>query len=136
MEAQWLEAGNADGQRFVFRSSGEGPLVVLLHGFPDTPHGWDRIAAALADEGYRAVRPWLRGYKRETVVTGRPYDGATIGADAIALLDALGERSAILVGHDWGAVIAYSAALIERERIRAIVPIAIPYPTLFPRSPV
>ena len=134
MEATWQEATTEAGQRFVFRSFGEGPLVVLIHGFPDTPHGWERIASALADAGYRAVTPWLRGYRPETIVEGRSYDPIAISEDAIALLDALGEHDAILVGHDWGAVITYGAAALAPERFRAVVPIAIPYPPLYPRS--
>jgi pimeloyl-ACP methyl ester carboxylesterase len=134
MEAPWQKATNEDGQSFVFRSIGDGPLVVLLHGFPDTPHGWDRIAAALADAGYRAVTPWIRGYHPDTVVEGRPYDAVAIADDGVALLDAMEEQSAILVGHDWGAAITYGAASLAPERFRAIVPVAIPYPRLFPRS--
>ena len=117
------------------RGGWEGPLVVLLHGFPDTPHGWERIAAGLADAGYRATRPWLRGYHPDTIVEGRPYDAVTIAFDPIAFLDALGERDAILVGHDWGASMVYGAATLHPERVRAIVPIAIPHPTLLPRNP-
>ena len=124
-----------DGQGFVFAESGDGPLVLLLHGFPDTPHGWERIAAGLADAGYRAVRPWLRGYHPDTIVEGRPYDPVTIGSDPITFLDALGEREAILVGHDWGASMVYAAATLHPDRVRAIVPIAIPHPTLLPRNP-
>lgn len=135
MAEQWSRASTEDGQTFVFADDGAGPLVVLLNGFPDTPRGWDRIAGALSDAGYRAVRPWLRGYHPETVVEGRPYDALTIARDPIALLDALGEREAILVGHDWGAGMVYGTATLAPDRVRAIVPIAIPHPTLLPRGP-
>jgi pimeloyl-ACP methyl ester carboxylesterase len=131
----WSDADTDDGQRFVFVESGEGPLAVLLHGFPDTPHGWHRIADALAQAGFRVVRPWLRGYHPDTIVPGRPYDAATIARDPIALLDALGERDALLVGHDWGAAITYGAATLHPDRVRAIVPIGIPHPSVLPRSP-
>jgi pimeloyl-ACP methyl ester carboxylesterase len=135
MASEWTTIANSEGQRFVFAEAGDGPLVILIHGFPDTPDGWERIAAGLAGAGYRVVRPWLRGYRPETVVEGRPYDVVTIGSDPIALLDALGEREAILVGHDWGAAIVYGAATLHPDRVRAIVPIAIPHPTLIPRNP-
>lgn len=135
MSQEWSQASTTDGQTFVFASEGDGPLVVLLHGFPDTPHGGERIAAALAGAGYRAVRPWLRGYHPDTHVPGRPYDAISIAEDAVRLLDALGESSAVLVGHDWGAAIAYDAASLHPERFRAIVPIAIPHPSLLPRTP-
>jgi pimeloyl-ACP methyl ester carboxylesterase len=135
MTEKWSKIAADDGQGFVFAEAGEGPLIILLHGFPDTPHGWERIAAGLADAGYRTVRPWLRGYHPDTIVEGRPYDPVTIGSDPITFLDALGERDAILVGHDWGASMVYGAATLYPARVRAIVPIAIPHPTLLPRNP-
>ena len=135
MTDEWSKATTQDGQTFVFADAGDGPLVVLLHGFPDTPHGWGPAAKALADAGYRVVRPWLRGYRPETIVAGRAYDPVTIGSDPIALLDALDEREAYLVGHDWGASMVYAAATLHPERVRAIVPIAIPHPSLLPRDP-
>jgi pimeloyl-ACP methyl ester carboxylesterase len=135
MADEWSRAEGGDGQAFVFAEAGEGPPVLLMHGFPDTPHGWERIAAAVAESGRRAVRPWLRGYHPETIVPGRPYDVVTLGRDPLALLDALGERDAVLVGHDWGAVLAYSAATQAPERVRAIVPIAFPHPADLPRNP-
>jgi pimeloyl-ACP methyl ester carboxylesterase len=135
MAEEWSRNAADDGQGFVFGEAGDGPLIILLHGFPDTPHSWERIAAGLADAGYRAVRPWLRGYHPDTIVEGRPYDPVTIASDPITFLDALGERDAILVGHDWGASIVYGAATLYPDRVRAIVPIAIPHPTLLPRNP-
>ena len=135
MAREWSRTATEDGQVFVFAETGQGPLVVLLHGFPDTPHGWEGIAAGLADAGYRAVHPWLRGYHPDTIVEARPYDLVTIGSDPIALLDALDEREAILVGHDWGAAMVYGAATLHPDRVRAVVPIAIPHPTLLRRNP-
>ena len=123
-----------DGQTFVVSERGEGSLVVLIHGFPDTPYEWEPTATRLAEAGYRTVAPWLRGYQPETTVEGLPYDAMTIGSDPVRLLDALGEREAIIVGHDWGAAISYSAASLHPDRIRAIVPIAIPHPSLLPRN--
>lgn len=115
-----------DGQTFVYVDSGEGPLLVLLHGFPDTPHSWDGIRRRLNDEGFRTVVPYLRGYRPQTVVPGRPYDAASTAADATRLLDAIGEERAVLVGHDWGASIVYAAAHLHPDRARAVVAIAIP----------
>ena len=134
MSEQWSRATTEDGGRFVFAESGQGPLVLLIHGFPDTPLGWERIAGAVAEAGYRAVRPWLRGYQPETIVEGRPYDLVTLGSDPVGLLDALGEREAIIVGHDWGAGLAYAAATLYPERVRAIVTIAIPLARAVPRN--
>jgi pimeloyl-ACP methyl ester carboxylesterase len=129
-----FKSATAHGQRFVFAEIGAGPLVVLLHGFPDTPHGWADTAGALSEAGYRAVVPYLRGYHPDTLVAGRRYGGAEIGEDAIRLLDALEADSAVLVGHDWGAAIAYRAAALEPQRVRALCGVAIPHPSLLKPS--
>src|SRR3954447_9433906 len=100
----------AHGQRFVLTDTGTGPLVVLLHGFPDTPAGWAPAATTLNRSGYRTVVPYLRGYHPDTIVPDRGYSGDEIAADAVRLLDAVGADRAVLVGHDWGAAIAYRAA--------------------------
>src|SRR6478609_11586489 len=102
-----LTSAEAHGQRFVYSDSGDGPLVVLFHGFPDSPDGWDDTRDALAVAGYRTVVPFLRGYHPDTIVPGRRYRGREIGEDAIRLLDAIGAEDAVLVGHDWGAAVVY-----------------------------
>lgn len=130
----WNEVTAAGGQRFVYRDTGDGPAVLLLHGYPDTPHTWDGVAAALAGAGYRAVVPWLRGYHPATV-SGRGYDALTIAQDPVLMLDALGLDRAVLVGHDWGAAMTWGSAAVAPQRWRAIVPIAIPHPSLLPRDP-
>ncbi|HEX3518147.1 MAG TPA: alpha/beta hydrolase [Solirubrobacteraceae bacterium] len=124
-----------EGQRFVCSQMGEGPDVVLLHGFPDTPFSWSEIADALVGAGRRVTVPWLRGYREETIVPGRPYDPETLGRDALALLDALGIERAALVGHDWGALLTYVAAALEPQRVGAIATIDIPHPSLLKPSP-
>jgi pimeloyl-ACP methyl ester carboxylesterase len=131
----WSRAVGDDGQTFVFADEGSGPLVVLFHGFPDTPHGWEPAARALVDAGYRVVRPWLRGYHPDTIVEGRPYDLLTLSSEPIRLLDALGEREAVVGGHDWGAMMVFGAAALHPDRLRAIVPVALPHPNLLPRDP-
>jgi pimeloyl-ACP methyl ester carboxylesterase len=99
-------------QRFVVSRSGSGPDVVLLHGFPDTPHSYSELEAALASSGWRVTVPWLRGYHPETIVPDRPYDAVTLGRDVLALLAAL-----------------------EPQRVRALVALAIPHPSLLERTP-
>jgi pimeloyl-ACP methyl ester carboxylesterase len=131
---QFRAISGAQGNHVVAQA-GEGPDVVLLHGFPDTPYSWTQFETALLSAGWRVTVPWLRGYRPETIVAGRPYDAETLGADALALLDAIDAREAVLVGHDWGALIAYSAAALAPERVRAIVPIAIPHPSVLKRTP-
>jgi pimeloyl-ACP methyl ester carboxylesterase len=132
MEFETIEGG---GQPFVVSRQGEGPDVVLVHGFPDTPHSFATLQGELAKAGWRVTVPWLRGYHPATIVPGRPYDFETIGRDGLALLDAIGARRAVLVGHDWGALMAYVAATLAPERVRGIVTIAIPHPSVLPRSP-
>jgi pimeloyl-ACP methyl ester carboxylesterase len=129
-----FKTASAGVQRFVYSESGEGPLVVLLHGFPDTPHGWAHTSAAMGDAGYRTVVPYLRGYHPDTIVPGRSYGAHETAEDAVRLLDALGAERAVLVGHDWGASIAYRAAVLAPERVRAICALAIPHPRLLRRS--
>jgi pimeloyl-ACP methyl ester carboxylesterase len=131
----WSRAVGDDGETFVYADEGSGPLVILLHGFPDTPHGWGPAAKALTEAGYRVVRPWLRGYHPDTLVEGRPYDLVTISSDPIRLLDALGERKAVLGGHDWGSMMVFGAAALHPDRLRAVVPVALPHPQLLPRDP-
>lgn len=124
-------------QTWRYNDSGQGEPVVLFHGFPDTPHSYAGIARALNEAGYRTVLPYLRGYHPDTLVKGRPYDARHLAEDAIGLLDALGLESAVLVGHDWGATLVYGAAAMAPDRVRAIVPIAIPHPrTLKPDGAV
>jgi pimeloyl-ACP methyl ester carboxylesterase len=126
---------STQGQRFVYADSGAGPLIVLLHGFPDTPHGWSDTSAALNEAGYRTVVPYLRGYHPDTIVPGRGYGASEIGQDAIRLLDAIGADEAVLVGHDWGAGVVYRAAALAPTRVRALCAVAIPHPRLLGRSP-
>jgi pimeloyl-ACP methyl ester carboxylesterase len=132
VELETIEGG---GQRYVVSRRGEGPDVVLFHGFPDTPYSWREIEQALVGAGWRVTVPWLRGYREETIVAGRRYDPETLGRDGLGLLDAIGVRSAVLVGHDWGALIVYVAAALAPERVRAIVTSGIPHPAVLERTP-
>ena len=79
--------------------------------------------------------PWLRGYHPDAIVSERPYDPETLGRDGLALLDAIEAPRAVLVGHDWGALICYVAAALQPERVRAIVTLGIPHPSLLSRAP-
>ncbi|HXM86059.1 MAG TPA: alpha/beta hydrolase [Solirubrobacteraceae bacterium] len=132
MEFRTISGG---GQPFVVSQEGEGPDVVLLHGFPDTPYSYEALQRELVQAGWRVTVSWLRGYHRDTIVTGRPYDFETIGRDGLALLDAIGAPRAVVVGHDWGALIAYVMATLAPERTRGIVTLAIPHPSVLRRTP-
>ncbi len=118
----------ANGLRFAYLEEGTGPLVLLLHGFPDTPHTWDAVRPALAARGFHAVSPFMRGYHPTEIPTDGSYDADTLGRDALALVEALGSRDAIVVGHDWGAGAAYSAAALGPAQVRRLVTVAIPHP--------
>jgi pimeloyl-ACP methyl ester carboxylesterase len=130
-----FKSATSGSHRFVYSDLGEGPLIVLLHGFPDLPSGWADTQSVLVAAGYRTVVPYLRGYHHETIVPGRRYGGAEIGQDALGLLDAIGAEQAVLVGHDWGAGITYRAAALAPERISAVCTVAIPHPALLKPSP-
>ena len=129
----------ANGLRFAYLTAGAGPLVLLLHGFPDSAHTWDHLLPELAGAGYRAVAPFLRGYHPTEIPTDGAYDSDTLGRDVLALIDALagdgGDGRAIVVGHDWGASAALSAATLGPERIRLLVTLAIPHPRSIRPSP-
>jgi len=127
-DAPELHHMQANGLRFAYLERGSGPLVLLVHGFPDTPYTWDRTLPALADAGFRAVAPFQRGYHPSEAPAVDAYDSDTLGRDVIAWIDALGERSAIVVGHDWGASAAYSAVGLAPERVRMLVTVGIPHP--------
>jgi len=126
----------ANGLDFACFEEGEGPLVLLLHGFPDTAHTWDVVRPRVAAAGHRVVAPFLRGYAPTQIPADGAYDVATLGADVVALLDALspGEPASV-VGHDWGAVAAYAAAALAPARIRRLIAVAIPHPATLRPTP-
>lgn len=118
----------ANGIRFAYLEAGEGPLVLLFHGFPDTAHTWDHVMPRIAERGYRAVAPFLRGYHPSEVPAKDP-DGRTLGEDVLGLIDALGEGApAIVIGHDWGASAVYAAASLAPAKIAKLFAVAIPHP--------
>jgi pimeloyl-ACP methyl ester carboxylesterase len=125
----------ANGLRFAYLEEGEGPLVLLIHGFPDTPHTWDAVRPALAEAGYRAVSPFTRGYAPTEIPKEEAYDPDTLGRDVLALIEALGAKRAIVIGHDWGASAAYSAASLDPARVELLVTLAIPHPASIRPSP-
>ncbi|QEN15554.1 alpha/beta fold hydrolase [Mycolicibacterium sp. ELW1] len=123
---------NANGLRFAYIEEGSGPLVLMLHGFPDTAHTWDDLRPRIADRGYRAVSPFMRGYHPTEVPDSDPSQ-ETLARDVLALISALGASEAVLIGHDWGASAAYGAAALGPERVSKLITVAIPHPaTLVP----
>ncbi|MFE9611581.1 alpha/beta fold hydrolase [Streptomyces sp. NPDC006012] len=107
---------------------GTGPLVLLVHGFPESWYSWRRQLPALAAAGYRAVAIDVRGYGRSSkpAETGA-YRMLELVADNVAVVEALGERSAVIVGHDWGATIAATSALVRPDVFGAVGLLSVPY---------
>jgi pimeloyl-ACP methyl ester carboxylesterase len=107
---------------------GEGPLVLFVHGWPESWYSWRHQLPALAAAGYRAVAPDMRGYgKTDKPAVVDDYDIQHVTGDLVGILDALGEKTAILVGHDWGAIVAWQAMLLHPERFTALVAMSVPY---------
>lgn len=118
----------ANGLTFGYLEAGHGPLVLCIHGFPDGPATFDHLLAHLAREGYHAVAPATRGIYPTSVPADGDYSPLQLGRDSLALIDAFGETSAVLIGHDWGAISAYAAANLDPSRVTKIVAISIPHP--------
>jgi pimeloyl-ACP methyl ester carboxylesterase len=117
-----------NGIRMHCAEAGAGPPVILCHGFPESWYSWRHQMPALASHGYRAVAPDLRGFGQ----TDRPaaveaYDIFQLTGDLVGLVDALGQEPAVLVGHDWGAMLAWHAALLRPDLFRALVLLSVPY---------
>ncbi len=136
-------AVEANGMRIHIAEQGTGPIVLLCHGFPESWYSWRHQLQALAHAGFHAVAPDMRGYGR----TDRPadverYSLLHLVGDMVALLDALGEATGVIAGHDWGAPVAWHAALMRPDRFRAVVALSVPYrprgsappTTLMPRT--
>jgi len=127
----------ANGVRFFARADGpqDGPLVLLLHGFPELSLSWRRQLPALGGAGLRAVAPDLRGYGRSGGREG-PFDLRTLADDVAGLVRALGRERAALVGHDWGGGAAWAAATYRPEVVERIVALNCPHPAALAREMV
>ncbi|HXW35982.1 MAG TPA: alpha/beta hydrolase [Acidimicrobiales bacterium] len=122
----------ANGIEFAYLEAGprDGKLALCLHGFPDTAHTYRYLLPALADAGYRAVAPWMRGYAPTAIPADGRYQTGALATDACALHESLGgDSDAVLIGHDWGAFAAYGAAAFEPHRWRRVVTMAVPPPS-------
>lgn len=119
----------------AYLEQGTGPLVMLLHGFPDTPHTWSHQLPALAAAGFRVVAPWLRGYPPSEIPIEGYYDRATLALDVAELIRTLGGgEPAHLVGQDWGAAISYSVLAAFPDLVRRAVVMAVPHPAVVLKS--
>jgi epoxide hydrolase A/B len=117
-----------NGIRMHVAECGAGPLVVLCHGFPESWYSWRHQVRALAEAGFHAVAPDMRGYGE----TDRPpaieqYTLFHLVGDMVGLLDALGAEKAVIAGHDWGAPVAWHAALLRPDRFRGVIGLSVPF---------
>ena len=118
----------ANGLKIHFAEAGEGPLVLMCHGFPESWYSWRHQLLALAEAGYHAVAPDMRGYGE----TDRPdaieqYTVFHLVGDMVALAEALGADKAVIAGHDWGAPVAWHAAQFRPDRFRAVMALSVPF---------
>jgi pimeloyl-ACP methyl ester carboxylesterase len=126
---------DVNGLRMHVSATGEGPPVLLLHGFPDTHLVWRKQVGALAAAGYRVLAPDLRGYGR-TEAPGGVYDYTLdkLRADVIGLLDALDIAKVHLVGHDWGGIIGWQIAASMPQRVERFVTLSTGHPSAIARA--
>lgn len=125
-----------DGLTQNILEAGQGPLVLLIHGFPELAVSWRAQVEALAQAGYHAVAPDMRGYG----ATDKPMDGAdysilSLVGDMVDLVRALGETSCVVVGHDWGAPVAWHCALMRPDMFKAVAGLSVPFQPRRPQGP-
>jgi pimeloyl-ACP methyl ester carboxylesterase len=118
---------SANGVRLHAAEAGEGPLVLLLHGFPQFWWAWRSQLVEVAAAGFRVVAPDLRGYGASDKPP-RGYDLPTLSADVAALVRALGEQDAVVVGHDWGGLLAWTTAALHPRSVRRLVVLSMAHP--------
>jgi pimeloyl-ACP methyl ester carboxylesterase len=125
------EYADVNGIRMHYAVAGSGPLVVMLHGFPDFWYTWRRQIPALAGR-FTVVAPDQRGYN-ETSKPAWGYEVDVLVADVLGLVRALGHERAFLVGHDWGAAVAWAAAIAHPQRVARLAVLNVPHPAVFTR---
>lgn len=119
---------DANGINLRIAEAGEGPLVILVHGWPESWYSWRHQLPALANAGYRVVAPDMRGYGGSTILEAiSDYNIRELTADVAGLISALGEKSAVIVGHDWGAPIVWQTALLYPDKVDAVVGLSVIY---------
>jgi pimeloyl-ACP methyl ester carboxylesterase len=128
---------SANGLRFHIAESGQGPLVLLCHGFPECWYSWRHQLPALAAAGFHAVAPDMRGFgKTEAPDDIAEYTIVHNIADMVELVSTLGEQQAVIVGHDWGAPVAWNSALVRPDIFRAVAAMSVPYRARPPVPPM
>jgi len=127
----------SNGLNMRIAEMGEGPLVIFVHGWPESWYSWRHQLPAIAAAGYRAVAPDMRGYgKTDAPDNVEDYDIKKLTADVVGVIDALGEETAIVVGHDWGSIVAWNCVLLHPDRFTSLVAMSVPYGGRGPESPI
>jgi pimeloyl-ACP methyl ester carboxylesterase len=117
-----------NGIEMHIAEQGSGPVVLMCHGFPESWYSWRHQLKALADAGYHAVAPDMRGYgQTEQPQAIDQYTLLHLVGDMVGVLDALGAETAVIAGHDWGAPVAWHCALLRPDRFRAVIGLSVPY---------
>jgi pimeloyl-ACP methyl ester carboxylesterase len=107
---------------------GDGPLAILVHGWPESWYSWRHQIAPLRAAGYRVVVPDVRGYGgSDKPAAIEAYDMASLIGDVLGLIDHFGEQQAVLIGHDWGAPVVWNTAALHPDRVRAVAALSVPY---------
>lgn len=127
----------ANGVKLHVRVEGDGPALLLLHGFPDASDVWDELAPHLLADGYRLIIPDLRGFgASDRPVQPNAYALPNAVADVFAVLAATGDRTACVIGHDWGGLIAWHAAATSPQTFPWLVSLSAPHPSAFRQVPL
>ena len=127
----------ANGVKMHVTEQGTGKLVLLCHGWPELAFSWRHQLAALAEAGFRAVAPDMRGFgQSEAPQDVEAYSLLHTVGDMVALVAALGETEAVIVGHDWGAPVAWTAAMLRPDLFRAVVALSVPHRARAPVAPL
>lgn len=138
VEGVTLRFIEANGLRMRIAEAGDdGPLVLLAHGWPESWYSWRHQLPALANAGYRVVAPDMRGYgQTDAPPAVDDYDIEHLADDMVGILDALGEQQATIIGHDWGALVAWNSVLLHPSRFSGLVAMSVPYGGRAAQSPL
>jgi len=124
-EIKTITVGNL---KLAYIEKGDGPLVLCLHGYPDTAHTWQGTMAFLTDKGFRVIAPFLRGYHPSGIPENGDYSVLTLAEEMVSLLEQLDEDEVIIIGHDWGALIGYAMAQLIPNKMTKLVTLDMAHP--------
>ena len=127
MQSRMIES-NGLRMRIAEAGRADGPLVILAHGWPESWFSWRHQLSALAEAGYHAIAPDMRGFGgTDAPLSVQDYDIHHLVADMVGIVDKAAADQAVIVGHDWGSVVAWHSALLHPERFRAVVAMSVPH---------